>query len=97
MEKTYKADVAFEAVRRGDIIVSEETQRLTALLGAGYIHEVSGPVYAVTDVREDDLRDEDVEPELLERFEDLDVVEVAAPKPRKRAAKAVRIEPAREG
>lgn len=71
-EKTYIADVAFESIGRGDVIVSEETQRLTALLGAGYIHEISGPVYEVSD-----WADEAGDKELLERFEDLDVVEVS--------------------
>jgi hypothetical protein len=71
-EKTYIADVAFESVKLGQVIVSEETERLTALLGAGYIHEMSGPVYAISDWV-DDVDDK----ELLERFEDLDIVEVS--------------------
>jgi len=77
VEKTYVADVAFESVRRGQVIVSEETERLEALLGAGYIHEMSGPVYATSAVDEKDSEDEESESELLEHFEDLDVVEVS--------------------
>lgn len=69
-EKTYVADVAFESVKVNDTIVSEETPRLAALLGAGYLHEMSGPVYAVTRTEEDDS-------DLLERFEEADVVEVS--------------------
>lgn len=71
-EKTYVADVAFESVKLGEVIVTEETQRLTALLGAGYIHEMGTPVYAAGDWM-DDADDK----ELLEHFEDLDVVEVS--------------------
>jgi len=71
-EKTYIADVAFESIRLGEVIVAEETERLTSLLGAGYIHEMSGPVYA-----ESDWVDDAGDKELLERFEDLDVVEVS--------------------
>lgn len=72
--KTYVADVAFESVRRGQVIVSPETERLTALLGAGYIHEISGPVYATST---GDWVDDADDSELLERFEELDEVEVA--------------------
>jgi hypothetical protein len=76
-EKTYVADVAFESIKYRQTITSEETERLTALLGAGYIHEVSGSVYATSVVRENNIEDEESESELLERFEDLDVVEVS--------------------
>lgn len=78
-KKTYVADVAFESVRRNQLIVSEETERIAALLGAGYIHEMSGPVYAVSPVDQDD----DSDTKLLERFEDLDVVEVMEEKPKR--------------
>jgi hypothetical protein len=81
-EKTYVADVAFESIKYRQTIVSEETDRLTALLGAGYIHEMSGPVFKVGSAdylksAAGDWIDDSDEKELLERFEDLDVVEVS--------------------
>lgn len=84
-EKTYVADVAFESVAVGDKIISEETQRLSALLGVGYIHEMSGPVYAVTDVEfKAALTGDDDENDLLETFEEQDVVETGEPVASKR-------------
>ena len=72
-EKTYVADVAFESIRRGQVITSEETERLAALLGAGYIHEMNGPVYVAH--ADDYQAEDDTDEELLEHFEEQDVVE----------------------
>lgn len=74
-EKTYVAGVAFEAIAYNDVIVAEPTSRLEALLGAGYLHEVSGPVYAVSPVEAGPADDAEEDTALLERFEDADVVE----------------------
>lgn len=82
-EKTYVADVAFEGIRYKQTITSKETERLSALLGAGYIHEVSGPVYAESAESDGDWVDDSGDSELLERFEDLDVVDVVVAKPRR--------------
>lgn len=76
-KKTYVADVAFESVAVGDKIIAEPTQRLEALLGAGYLHEMSGPVYRVEKTNAGPEEDSGEDAELLERFEDEDVVETS--------------------
>jgi hypothetical protein len=69
-EKTYQVDVSHESMAAGDRFVSKETPRLAALVGVGYMHEVEA--YAQVD----DWVDEADDAQLLERFEDLDAVEV---------------------
>jgi len=80
VEKTYVANVSFEAIQVGDWLVAEETPRLAALLGAGYIHEMTGPVYVAEPIEAD--VDED---DAAERFEEMDVVESPAKRGRRRS------------
>lgn len=74
-EKTWQVDVSFEGMRMSDRFTAEETPRLAALVGAGYLHEVT-PVYEPAE------EDADEGGELLERFEDQDEVETL-PQPRR--------------
>lgn len=82
-EKTYVARVAHENVKVGQRVVTEPTPRMEALLGAGYYTAdevalvVDAGVIAGADAEAEDT-------ELLERFEELDVVEVAPERPRRR-------------
>lgn len=87
-EKTYTAVVAHENVKVGRKVTTEPTPRMESLLGAGYY--TAEEVALVADTANtgetgdwvDDLDDKS----LLERFEELDVVEVVAEPPKRRAA-----------
>lgn len=83
-EKTYTVVVAHEAMKVGQKVTTEPTPRMEALLGAGYYHasDISWPMPVAEPVA--DWVDDAGDTELLERFEDLDVVEVVAAKPKRR-------------
>lgn len=82
-QKTYTAVVAHEGVKRGQRVTTEPTPRMEALLGAGYY--TAEEVALVVDIA-DTNADDDIDHSLLERFEELDVVEVVAT-PRRRQAR----------
>lgn len=81
-EKTYVARVAHENVKVGQRVVTEPTPRMEALLGAGYYTAEEAAL--VADIEMSDWVDDAEDTELLERFEELDVVEVVTAKPRRR-------------
>lgn len=88
-EKTYVVAVAHENMAVGQTVTVEEGQegRLESLLGAGY-YFVKNVAYPVVEVELDALEAEDESDSgLLERFEEQDVVEVVAEKPRRRRSR----------
>lgn len=78
-EKTYVAVVAHEGVKLKQKITTEPTPRMEALLGAGYY---AAEIQAVAAEPAADWVDDAEDSELLERFEELDVVEVVVEKPK---------------
>lgn len=82
-QKTYTAVVAHEGVKRGQKVTTEPTPRMESLLGAGYY---TAEEVAVMIDDADYSAVDDTDHSLLERFEELDVVEVVAT-PRRRARK----------
>lgn len=100
VEKTYVVAVAHENMKLGQQVTVEEghAARLESLLGAGYYY-VKNVAWPVVEVRAAELEqdgdwvDDASDKELLERFEDLDVVEVVTDKPKRTAsAKRTRVE-----
>lgn len=81
-EKTYVALVAHENVKFRQRVVTEPTPRMEALLGAGYY--TAEEVALVADIETADWVDDAADTELLERFEELDVVEVVVERPKRR-------------
>lgn len=95
-KKTYVAVVAHEHIKVGDVVYVEPTPRMEALLGAGYytaadatnIMQAAMAYLEVPDtdphVEVDWVEAPDDEPlDLTERFEDQDIVEVIAAKPKR--------------
>lgn len=90
-EKTYVVAVAHENMTVGQTVIAEPTSRMEALLGAGYYY-VKNVAYPVVEVRVASLEqaqdwvDDASDTELLERFEELDMVEVITKKPKRTAS-----------
>lgn len=55
--KTYRAAIAFESLKVGARFTAPATERVVALLGAGYLEEVTGPAY-VAHADESDTTDD---------------------------------------
>lgn len=81
-EKTYVVAVAHENMALGREVTVEPTDRMEALLGAGYYY-VKNVAWPVVEVELAALEADDSDPSLLERDEDQDVVET---KPRRTAS-----------
>lgn len=82
-KKMYRAILAFESVRLNQVLVAKETERIVALVRSGYLKEVTETGDPIVD-----LIDDGGDNELLERFEELDVVEVVtAPTAKRRVRK----------